>query len=291
VSRTYQGYDGYHPIFADVGKDGYMLDRELRPGNQHCQNGTVAFIAGVLQQLKQIPGGKRYVFRLDRGNDAWETLKTIIGGGKGHYCIIKRNRRKEGDELWLKRAKRLGKRVAARRGKKVWVRSVQIHPRKGEERLEEVYCVFEVTERKTDREGNRLLIPEIEVHSWWTNMNCAAEKVIALYHAHGTSEQYHRELKSDMGVERLPSGKFAVNRIVLAVAMHAYNALRVLGQKAVAEAGRKQFKRKRLRKVLVDIICVAGKLVRHGRQVVLKLYEGDPIVPVFLRLNRALDSL
>ncbi|MDR1635826.1 MAG: IS1380 family transposase, partial [Treponema sp.] len=31
VSRTYQGYDGYHPIFAYLGKEGYMLDCELRP--------------------------------------------------------------------------------------------------------------------------------------------------------------------------------------------------------------------------------------------------------------------
>jgi hypothetical protein len=82
-----------------------------------------------------------------------------------------------------------------------------------------------------------------------------------------------------------------VNRIVLAVAMNAFNALRVLGQKAAAEAGRKKFKRKRLGKVIADIICVAGKLVRHGRQLVLKIYEGDPIAPVFPRLDAVPDSL
>jgi hypothetical protein len=291
VSRTYRGYDGYHPIFAYVGKEGYMLDCELRPGSQHCQKGTVEFIEGVLKQLERIGGEKRYLFRLDSGNDAWDTLNAITGGGKGNYFIIKRNKRKESDEIWLKRAKREGKRVAARKGKKVWVGSVKLHPRKGEESLSEVYCVYEVTERKTDREGNRLLIAEMEVNSWWTNMDCGVEKVIELYHAHGTSEQYHSELKSDMEVERLPSGKFEVNRIVLAVAMNAYNALRVLGQKATEERGRKKFKRKRLGKVIVDIICVAGKLVRHGRHLVLKVYEGDPITPIFLRLGAALDSL
>jgi hypothetical protein len=112
VSRTYQGYDGYHPIFAYVGKEGYMLDHELRPGSQHCQKGTAGFIEGVLKRLEKIWGGKRYLFRLDSGNDAGETPQVIIGGGKGNYCIIKRNKRKEGDEMWLKRAKRKGKRVA-----------------------------------------------------------------------------------------------------------------------------------------------------------------------------------
>ena len=48
-----------------------------------------------------------------------------------------------------------------------------------------------------------ILLPEIEVNTWWTNLTCAAETVIDLYHAHGTSEQFHRELKSDLDVERL----------------------------------------------------------------------------------------
>ena len=52
VSRTYQGYDGYQPIFAYVGKEGYMLDCELRPGSQHCQKGTPEFIKGLMPRLQ-----------------------------------------------------------------------------------------------------------------------------------------------------------------------------------------------------------------------------------------------
>jgi hypothetical protein len=244
-----------------------------------------------MKRLEGMKLGERYLFRLDSGNDAWDTLKLVGEAGKGNYCIIKRNKRKERDEIWLKRAKRHGKRVASRNGKKVWIGSVKIHPRKKGERLKEIYSVFEVIERKIDREGNRLLIPEIEVNSWWTNLACEAEKVIGLYHEHGTMEQFHSELKSDMEVERLPSGKFEVNRIVLAVAMNAYNALRVLGQKAIEKAGRKKFKRKRLGKVIRELICVAGKLVRHAGKLVLKIYKGDPVAPVFLRLDRLLDGL
>ena len=67
---------------------------------------------------------------------------------------------------------------------------------------------FEVIERLYDHDDNRLLVPDIEVNTYWTNLTCSADEVIALYHAHGTSEQFHSELKSDMGVEQLPSGKF-----------------------------------------------------------------------------------
>ena len=232
----------------------------------------------------------RYLFRLDSGNDAWDTIKTIVGGGKGYYCIIKRNKRRESDEKWLKRAKRQGKRVETRKGKKVWIGTAKIHPRKNGEVLEDIHCVYEVTERKKDRAGNRLLIPEIEVNSWWTNLTCDAKEVIQLYHDHATSEQFHSELKHDMGVERFPSGKFAVNKILLAIAMNAYNALRVLGQRSIEREDKKMARRKRLGKVIRDIICVAGKVVTHAGELIFKMYEGDPMRPVILRLSTVLNS-
>jgi len=286
ASRTYQGFDGFHPILAYIGKEGYMLDCELRPGSQHCQKGTAAFIEGLMGRLRGIQPGGRLLFRMDAGNDAFETLKAATG--KGSYCVIKRNKRQESDEKWLKIAKRRGMRVESRKGKKVWIGTARMHPQKKDEALEEVTCVFEVIERKADSQGNRYLIPEIEANTWWTNLACGAEKVIELYHGHAASEQFHSELKSDMGIERLPSGKFAVNKMLLAVAMNAYNALRLLGQKSIEKESRVKARRKRLGKAIRDLICVAGKLVQHGRELIFKMNEKDPMLPVFLRLNAAL---
>jgi hypothetical protein len=289
VSRTYRGYDGYHPIIAYVGKEGYILDCELRPGSQHCQKGAVEFIEGVKLQLQNIKARGRILFRLDSGNDSFDTLKAV-STEKTHYCILKRNKRKESDEEWLKKAKRYGKLLKPRKGKKVWVGIANAYPSKNDETLKDIRCVFEVTERKIDCQGNRLLIPEIEVNSWWTNLRCDAEKVIELYHAHATSEQFHSELKHDMDIERLPSGKFAVNKIVLAVAMNAYNTLKLLGQRSIEKESTRYIKRKRLNKVIRELIYVAGKLVKHGRELIFKMNEKEPMLPVFLRLNAALDS-
>ena len=288
VSFTYRGFDGYHPIMAYVGKEGYMLDCELRPGSQHCQNGTPAFIESVLEQLKKVKAGGRVLFRMDSGNDSFDTLKAVTAK-KTHYCIIKRNKRQENDETWLKTAKRYGKRIVSRKGKKIWIGTLAVHPKRKADTLEQVTMVFEVIERKIDAAGNTLLFPQIAVNSWWTNLDCPAEKVIALYRDHATSEQFHSELKHDMDIERLPSGKLAVNRIVLAVAMNAYNALRLLGQKSVEPENRKQVRRKRLGTVIRELICVAGKLVKHGRELIFKMNETDPMLSVFLRLNAALD--
>ncbi len=40
-------------------------------------------------------------------------------------------------------------------------------------------------------------------------------EVIRLYQDHGTHEQFHSKFKTDLDLERLPSGKFATNDCVL----------------------------------------------------------------------------
>ena len=44
VSRTYKGIDGYTPMMAYIGTEGYAINFELREGKQHCQKGTVKFL-------------------------------------------------------------------------------------------------------------------------------------------------------------------------------------------------------------------------------------------------------
>ena len=58
-------------------------------------------------------------------------------------------------------------------------------------------------------------------------------EVIQNYHAHGECEQFHSEIKTDMDVERLPSGKFDTNELVLELTILAYNILRMIGQETI----------------------------------------------------------
>jgi hypothetical protein len=57
--------------------------------------------------------------------------------------------------------------------------------------------------------------------------------IIKLYQRHGTHEQFHSEIKSDLDMERLPTGKFDSNDAILHLAMFAYNCLRLLGQRGL----------------------------------------------------------
>ena len=264
VSFTYKLHDGYAPIFAYVGTEGYMLDCELRPGKQHCQNGTPEFIHRSVKILKSLGLEGQCLFRLDGGNDAAENMDHF----DGHRFIIKRNLRKESLEQWLAMARRVGDLQESRDGKKVYTGFVShLHPG-GDESRPCVPAAFEVIERLTDIHGHTLLLPEIEVNTWWTNLPCRAETVIELYHAHGTSEQFHSELKSDLDVERLPSGKLCANKIILLCAMVAFNLLRTIGQEVLQRAAlapqRINVSRWRIKTVLQNIVYCAVRLVRHA---------------------------
>ena len=52
VSRTYKNYDGYAPMAAYLGMEGWCLEVELRPGSQHSQNGFVGFIKRMVSGAK-----------------------------------------------------------------------------------------------------------------------------------------------------------------------------------------------------------------------------------------------
>jgi hypothetical protein len=43
VSRTYKGADGYAPIAAYLGREGWCLELELREGKQHSQCDFIPF--------------------------------------------------------------------------------------------------------------------------------------------------------------------------------------------------------------------------------------------------------
>jgi hypothetical protein len=87
-----------------------------------------------------------------------------------------------------------------------------------------------------------------------------AKEVIEHYLYHGTHEQFHAEIKSDLDLERLPSGKCDTNDCVLHLGAFAYNCLRLLGQLGLTgeiAPIRHPAKRRRLKTVLQELFGCA----------------------------------
>jgi len=162
---------------------------------------------------------------------------------KAHY-IIKRNLRRETSEEWLEIARECGELREPRPGKQMWMGERYIKKQGIKEPLRIVFCV---TLRTLEADGQVLLIPRVKVETWWTSLSDDVATVVGLYRSHGTSEQFHSELKTDLDLERLPSGKFQTNELVLLLGMVAYNLLRLIGQESLREADapiRKQVSRR-----------------------------------------------
>ena len=68
VSRTYKGFDGYAPMMAYIGTEGYAINFELREGKQHCQKGTVVVSSILFPILKLKPGGQTLVTRMRKSS-------------------------------------------------------------------------------------------------------------------------------------------------------------------------------------------------------------------------------
>lgn len=283
VGWTYKKVVGYAPNFAYLGAEGYTVNAKLRKGTQHCQKGTPEFLKRALEYARRITDQKILV-RMDSGNDDIKNIE-VCRKAKAHW-VIKRNLRKESHEEWLIEAQAYGEWTFPREGKEVY---------RGEthrERDGKLYrVIFEVTQRTIAANGQQLLLPEVEIDTYWSDLKATPEEIIGLYRDHGTSEQFHSELKTDMDLERLPSGKFDTNALVLQLGVIAYNILRLCGQSSLTFQGylpsdhkapmRKKVKRRRLRSVIQDMMYIAAQLVYHGRRWKLSFGRGNPWLPVW----------
>jgi hypothetical protein len=291
VSYTYQGYDGYAPIAAYLGLEGWCVGMELREGSQHSQTNFIPFLDRSIKRAREVTG-KPLLVRLDAAHDSIDTLAALSGKEKVSY-VVKWNPRSEDRSQWRDRAFSGGKVSEPRLGKKIALLSLDVW-REHKGKIYPLRLVLRVTERAIDRRGQMLIPPEIELEGWWTPLNSDEKTVIELYAGRGVSEQFHGEIKTDLDVERLPSGKFATNSLVLSLAGFVYNMLRIIGQFGLLGPDspvRHPAKRRRIRTVMQEIMYLAGRLIRTGRNLKLRFSRHLPLSGCFTSGSQPPESV
>jgi len=299
VSWTYKHNMGYTPILAYIGMEGYGLGAQLREGSQHSQNGTVDFLTQVLKSAKQITD-KPLLVRMDSGFDSIENIEVCFKEETRSEFIIKRNLRQESKDEWYLLAlneydfNEQANVKYPREGKTVHIGSTYKHLPSVNRK---VRIVYEVIVRTSTATGQIYLDPDIEVHTYWASMGedskngLSDEQVIQAYHDHGTSEQFHSEIKTEMDLERFPSGYFNTNAAILLLGLFAYNILRIMGQTSLRENDsplKRPVKRRRIKTIIQNLITIAVRVVRHAGKIYLSLGRSNAWRFTYKRVHEAL---
>ena len=298
VGRTYQGVDGYTPSATYLGSLGYCLELALRPGVQHSALETELNLERVLPmaaKLTPLP----LLFRADSGLCSLKIMQEIstqaLTLAREIAFIIKWNPRstpveaiaaqrvQDANTLWCHL--REGKRMC------LWADTLRLQGVGTD--ATPARRVLRLTERTIDKHGNPLLLPAYELEGWTTTLadKFTMQDIIDLYKDHATHEQFHSEFKTDMDLERLPSGKFDTNFLVCSLAAVAMNILRLIGQNALIGKDaplRHAAKRRRMKTVMQEIMFKAGRMIKHAGRWVLGLGANDSAHTVFERLYRQL---
>ena len=287
VSYTYKEFEGFAPIMAYIGTEGYLMKCELREGkaNGQCAK-TVPFFKNTIELAKQATQATILV-RTDCGHDCCDNV-LVFTEKQVEFLMKKKNTVADKPEFYFNKAQKEGRRKETREGKERYLYSYEkIYVCKREDKTTiniPVRIVVDAIKRTSKVDGQVLLIPD---KRYVTSLQePTEEEIIDLYHSHATSEQFHSEIKTDMDIERLPSGKFSTNEIVLGLGGMVYNILRLIGQiNCKLETSKKRaVERKRIKTVIKDMIMLASKLVKHARKKVIKIYKEEFQINIFRKI-------
>lgn len=106
----------------------------------------------------------------------------------------------------------------------------------------------------------------------------ASEEIVYWHNLRGNSERYHSEAKSGFNLDYLPCDDFKANAIWFAIGLLAYNFHIFAKEYILPESWRQ----KTISSIRWQLMQIAGKIVKHARNTVLKLAGiSDDLFDVF----------
>lgn len=121
-----------------------------------------------------------------------------------------------------------------------------------------------------------------------TNKDWEGETLIRWHYERGGSiEHVHDRIKNDLAGHVLPCGNFGANAAWWRLQCIAWNIVRAIQLHALPEA----FRNCHLKKLRFYLFCVAGRVIRHARQIILKLTRGHPSFEMYREARRKIAQL
>jgi hypothetical protein len=268
---TYKKVKGYQPILGFLKETSVCLAYEFREGNVLAGAGATDFLEKCLALC---PGIKRL-----RSDSAFYQANVV------NWCE--------------KREIKYTITADHDKGVKAAIQTVgdwkRIQTPEGEETDREVGSAIHIM-NKTDVPF-RLIVqrwrnPQLDLfepEEWCyqviaTNMDeLEPEEVIWFYNERGQVENLIKEVKIGFGMEQMVSGDFGANALYFAIGLLAYNTTQAQKLFFMDE----EWKTRTIGSIRWQLIETAGRVVRHGRQLILKIVASWEKLQIFLKIRRA----
>ena len=272
AQMTYLGFKGYRPVVATLKENGLAILYEFRQGND--SGGKLRILEKAFGKM---PRGKRIEeVLLDSEyytNDVIDYLETK--GVRWAICVDK-------DSSVM--------------GAIGAIPEEDWRPYRSEDGLmtdRELSETIHTTNRGTsafrlivlrwkDRQAD-LFRDSYHYHCIATGMiEESAQEVVWRYNKRAQIENHIKEIKSGFGMDRMPSGEFLANAVHFAIGVMTYNLFIAQRLFVMPEPWRTKTI-KTLRWLLLE---VAGRVVHHGRRVILKVATSLDKYRIYLEMRR-----
>jgi hypothetical protein len=253
---TYHHVQGYMPLLGYV--NGVCVGYEFREGNQSPGAGILEFARRCERAL---PEGKSIYFRSDSAAYQAAVINHYSQPGRRFTitadldAAVKREIQSLPEKAWT--PYRTPDDIATDRQI-----AETVHTMNGTEQAFRLIVLRWPNPQPSLFEAERYCY-----HAVATNREEAASAGIWKHNQRGQSENWHKELKSGMGMEQMPCGEFEANALYFAIGVLAYNLAQVLKRRVLPEA----YGTATVATLRWKLYRLAGKLVRHARGWVLRV--------------------
>jgi hypothetical protein len=277
AQMTYLGFKGYRPVVAALKENGLAISYEFREGNDS---------GGKLRILKKafgkMPKGKRIEeVLLDSEYYSHDVIDYLERKGVRWAICVDKDSSVMGaigaipEDNW--RAYRTEDGVMTDREISETVHTTN----KGTS----AFCL--VVLRWKDRQAD-LFRDSYHYHCIATGMiDQSVQEVVWRYNKRAEIENHIKEIKNGFGMDRMPSGEFLANAVHFGIGIMTYNLFIAQRLFVMPEPWRAKTI-KSLRWLLIE---VAGRVVHHGRRVILKVATSLDKYRIYLEMRRRTYAL
>lgn len=219
TGKHYKNHNGYHPIMAFIYQTKEFLHGYLRPGSTYTGNGIVEFLNESLMRLPY--SIKTILFRADSGffnQYAFQLLEKL-----NHFYLVAAKLHKPLMQRILQIPDKAYRLFSDEGGYRKEITVIHYHLPSWDKARK--FVIVRTVKNISDQLTFDGLNIEYTYQVYCTNLLLSAEEVVLCYQQRGNSENYIKEIKQDLNLEKTTFDKFWQNEAFFQMMMLVYNCI------------------------------------------------------------------